>query len=90
MDIVSGVFYKHAKYQYETLYMGYRSTVLSFLCSSKYGVFEIDILHPLATSRFFSFFLKLVNIIFDIVLTGSVELGSQKSPLRGTDELLHA
>jgi hypothetical protein len=32
----------------------------------------------------------LVNIIFDIVLTGSVELGSQKSPLPGTDELLHA
>jgi hypothetical protein len=41
-------------------------------------------LHP------FFYFLKLVNIIFDIVLTGSVELGSQKSPLRGTDELLHA
>jgi hypothetical protein len=47
----------------------YRSTILSFLYSPEYKVFEIDILHVcriihgLHSNTFFQFFFKLINII---------------------------
>ena len=62
------------------------STLLSFLCSPEYNVFELDILngcwiHHYLNSRFFLMFFETYNFYFYFFKqAGSLELGNTKSP----------
>ena len=62
-----------------------RSSLLLFLCSSEYKVFEINFLVVRYTINyirdFFSIFFKHVNIYLILLKTVSLELGSTKSLL---------